>query len=94
VKGGSSISSAAKATCDHMHDWWNGTKPGASVAMAVSSEGNKFGVPEDLFFSYPVEVKDGEWRICECPIDEKTKTFLMESAEELRGEKEMAMSLF
>lgn len=28
VKKSSSVASAANAACDHMHDWWVGTKPG------------------------------------------------------------------
>ena len=53
-----------------MHDWWNGSAEGDCVAMVVTSEGNKFGVPNDLFFSYPLVIKDGEWRIEERDLDE------------------------
>jgi malate dehydrogenase len=38
----SSAASAASAACDHMHDWWVGTKPGEFVSMSVISDGNKY----------------------------------------------------
>jgi malate dehydrogenase len=31
----SSAASAANAACDHIHDWWVGTKPGEYVSMGV-----------------------------------------------------------
>ena len=36
----SSVPSAANAACDHMHDWWVGTKPGEYASMCVISDGN------------------------------------------------------
>ena len=36
----SSAASAANAACDHMHDWWVGTKPGEFVNMGVITDGN------------------------------------------------------
>ena len=45
VMGKSSAASAANAACDHVHDWWYGTKPGCHVSMAVTSDGNTYGVP-------------------------------------------------
>ena len=39
VCGKSSSSSAANAICDHMHEWWFGTKH-SSASMAVTSDGN------------------------------------------------------
>ena len=54
VMGKSSAASAANAACDHVHDWWFGTKPGCHVSMAVISDGNKYGAPAGLVFSFPV----------------------------------------
>lgn len=87
VKGMSSISSAARAACDHMHDWWNGSPADESVSMAVISEGNKYGVPEDLFFSYPLFIKEGQWQIEDKKLDEIVMARLIESAKELAEEK-------
>lgn len=57
----SSAPSAANAACDHMHDWWVGTKPGEYVSMGVISDGNKYGVGKGLIYSFPVVCKGGEW---------------------------------
>lgn len=40
----SSAASAASATCDHIHDWFSGTKPGEWVSMGVISDGS-YGIP-------------------------------------------------
>ena len=53
AKGGTSVSSAANAICDHMRDWWYGTK-GSYVNMGVISDGNCYGITENLIFSFPV----------------------------------------
>jgi len=54
--GKSSSSSAANAACDHVHDWWHGTGGKNLVSMAVISDGNTYGVPEGLMFSFPLDV--------------------------------------
>ena len=58
------MSSAANAICDHMHDWWHGTKSD-HVSMGVISDGNTYGVPKDLIFSFPLVIEGGEWKIVE-----------------------------
>jgi len=60
----SSAMSAAKAACDHIHDWYVGTGPNEWVSMAVPSDGS-YGVPEGLIFSFPVTIdsKTHEWKI-------------------------------
>lgn len=64
LRGISSTLSAANAICDHMRDWVLGTKDGESVAMGIFPEdGNEYGVPSDIVFSFPCEVKDGKVRI-------------------------------
>jgi malate dehydrogenase len=57
----SSAASAANAACDHMHDWWVGTKPGEFVSMGVISDDNKYGVAPGIIYSFPVACKGGEW---------------------------------
>lgn len=51
----SSAMSAAKAICDHMHDWWFGTAPGRWVSMGVPSDGS-YGIEAGLLFSFPVKI--------------------------------------
>jgi malate dehydrogenase len=52
----SSAMSAAKAICDHMHDWWFGTMTGRWVSMGVPSDGS-YGIEAGLIYSFPVAIK-------------------------------------
>lgn len=52
----SSAMSAAKAICDHMRDWWFGTKTGRWVSMGVPSDGS-YGIEPGLIYSFPVAIK-------------------------------------
>lgn len=69
ITGKPSAGSAALAVCDHMHDWWYGTSANehaidSAVSMGVISDGNTYGVPEGLMFSFPVSIAaGGEWTI-------------------------------
>lgn len=58
----SSAMSAAKAAGDHMKDLWQGTPPGTWVSMGVLSDGS-YGAPKDVFFSFPVTIKNKMWTI-------------------------------
>lgn len=58
----SSAMSAAKAAADHIHDWFFGTAPSTFVSMGVVSDGS-YGIPKDIVFSFPVEIKDKKWSI-------------------------------
>lgn len=89
----SSAMSAAKAACDHMHDWWNGTAPGKFVSMGVFSDGS-YGSPKDVVFSFPVEIKNKKWQIVEgLSITEFGKSKLSVTAKELEEEKNEALSV-
>jgi len=57
--------SGAVALCDHLKDWVHGTKPGEFVSMGVYSDGKHYGIPEDLFYSFPVICKNGDYEIVE-----------------------------
>lgn len=58
----SSAMSAAKAACDHMNNWWNGTPPGRYVSMGVLSDGS-YSTPKDVIFSFPVQITQKKWTI-------------------------------
>lgn len=58
----SSAASAASATCDHMHDWFVGTKTGEWASMGIMSDGS-YGVPKGINFSFPVEIQNGQYKI-------------------------------
>ncbi|EDV98880.1 malate dehydrogenase, cytoplasmic [Drosophila grimshawi] len=89
----SSAMSAAKAACDHMHDWWNGTAPGQFVSMGVFSDGS-YGSPKDVIFSFPVEIKNKQWKIVgNLPISDFAKSKLILTGNELQEEKNEALSV-
>jgi len=60
--------------------------------MAVCSNGNSYGVPEGLMFSFPVSIdSERNWKIVEgLPIDERSRQMLDKTAEELIMERETA----
>lgn len=89
----SSAMSAAKAACDHMCDWWNGTKPGDYVSMGVISDGS-YGAPKDIIFSFPVEIVNKQWKIVQgFKLDDFAKSKLAITGKELLEEKQEAMSV-
>lgn len=89
----SSAMSAAKAACDHMRDWWNGTKPGEYVSMGVISDGS-YGVTKDVIFSFPVEIKDRQWKIVQgLTVTPFAQEKLKLTGDELLQEKEEALSV-
>lgn len=89
----SSAASAAKAITDHLRDWILGTA-GEVVSMAVPSTGNKYGVPEDIVYSFPVTCEAGKWTIVEnLPIDDFSREKMDATAAELVEEKALAQSL-
>ena len=57
----SSAASAAAASCAHLASWFLGTPEKEHVSMAVWSDGNPYGVPPGLIFSFPVTIKNGKW---------------------------------
>lgn len=90
--GKSSSSSAANAIVDHMHDWWHGTRTHC-CSMGVISNGNQYGVPEDLIFSFPLDVNsdDKNWKIRQYELNEFQKAKLEASWKELLAERKIAL---
>lgn len=88
----SSAMSAAKAAADHLHDWWQGTTEWSS--MGVISDGNSYGVPEGIVFSFPVTVDSkGEWKIVDgLSWNEVAKQKIKLTADELLAEKNEALA--
>jgi len=74
-----------------MHDWWFGTRDSA-VSMAITSDGNSYGVPEGLMFSFPLEIQsDGSWSVRKYNLNEFQKAKLIASANELLEERKIAL---
>ena len=62
--GKSSAASAAAAACDHVHDLWFGTVGDSWASMAVISDGNQYGVPEGIMYSFPCRIAPGgSWEV-------------------------------
>lgn len=88
----SSAMSAAKAAADHVRDWWLGTN-GGFVSMGVISDGS-YGIPKDLMFSFPVEIKNKQWKIVQgLKVDDFARGKLDITTKELLEEKEEAMAI-
>jgi len=90
----SSAMSAAKAACDHMRDWFFGTKEGEWVSMAVMSDGS-YGIPEGYMYSFPVTVDrvTKDWKIVQgLPIDDFSREKMTLTFKELEEEKGEALA--
>lgn len=93
ARGKSSAASAAKAAVDHMRDWLLGTPAGSVSNMAVVSDGNPYGVPSGLIYSFPCVCKNGEWEIVKgLPLDAYAKEKMGITTKELLDEKAAALS--
>jgi len=89
----SSAMSAAKAVCDHMRDWWFGTRPGVYISMGIMSEGS-YGIPEGIVYSFPVTIgADRQYSIVQgLQIDDFSREKMDITAKELLSERQDAFS--
>jgi len=89
----SSAMSAAKAACDHMRDWWQGTAPGSFVSMGVISDGS-YNSPANVIFSFPVEIKNKQWKIVQgLAMDDFSNNKIEQTGQELVEEREEALAV-
>lgn len=88
----SSATSAAKAICDHMRDWWFGTKEGQWTSMGVMSDGS-YGIPEGIIYSYPLKITNKTYEIVQgLDISDFAREKMDLTAKELSEENEVASS--
>jgi len=82
--------SAAKATCDHMKDWFQGSEN--IVSMGVIAPEGTYGVDTELCCSYPIRCKGNfEYEIVTgLELNEFAKSKFDLSIKELKEEKEIA----
>lgn len=59
--------------------------------MGVITNGNKYGVPDDLIFSFPLDIANKEWKIRDCELNDFQKAKLETSWKELLEERKMAL---
>jgi len=89
----SSAMSAAKAACDHMKDWFQGTPAGSFVSMGVFSDGS-YDTPQGVMFSFPVTTSNGKWEIVKgLEMDDFAKKMLAATGKELCEEREEAIAV-
>ncbi|WP_307788858.1 malate dehydrogenase [Longispora fulva] len=88
ARGLSSAASAANAVIDNVRSLNAGTPAGDWTSVGVQSRG-EYGVPEGLFFSYPVVAKsDGTWTVQEgLQHDERAADRLRVTIAELEEER-------
>ncbi|MEI6145028.1 MAG: malate dehydrogenase [Methylococcales bacterium] len=87
--GHSSAASAANAAIDQMRNWALGTHEGDWVSMGVVSDGS-YGIAKDLFYSFPVTVKDGKVTIVQgLVINDFSRQKLLQTEAELKEEAEL-----
>merc|ERR1712113_991955 len=93
VMGKSSAASAANAACDHVHDLWFGTKEGKYASMAVISDGNSYGIPEGIIYSFPCAIAPGgKWSVVDgLEINQFSRDKMDKTAKELLEERKMAL---
>ncbi|KAG7512397.1 malate dehydrogenase, cytoplasmic-like [Solea senegalensis] len=90
----SSAMSAAKAICDHMRDIWFGTPEGEFISMGVYSSDNSYKVPDDLIYSFPVQIKDKSWKIVDgLAVSDFSQSKMDATAAELVEERDTALGL-
>jgi malate dehydrogenase len=94
ARGVSSAASAANAVIDCVRSIAEGTPDGDWTSAAVVSQG-EYGVPEGLFFSFPVATKpDGTWAVVEgLTHDAQAAERLRLTTEELLQERELVKHL-
>lgn len=89
----SSAMSAAKAACDHMKDWFQGTPRGVWASMGVFSDGS-YGTPAGVMFSFPVTITNGRWEIVKgLVINDFAASMLAATGAELCEEREEAITV-
>jgi len=91
ARGKSSAASAAYAALAHIRDWVQGSDEWLS--MAIPSDGS-YGIPEQLMYSFPVTIKNGEYHIVQgLEIDAFSRERLNATQLELEQERDAIASL-
>lgn len=91
--GKSSAASAAAAACDHVHDLWYGTVGNNWCNMGVISDGNAYGIPAGIMYSFPLRISPGgTWEIVNgLDINDFSRGKMDKTAKELLDERKMAL---
>lgn len=95
ARGKSSAASAASSCIDHIKRLMEKTPDGKYFSCAIPSDGNSYGVPAGLIFSFPVRSHgDGNYEIVKgLPISDYSKKKIDETTKELLAEREVVKDL-
>jgi malate dehydrogenase len=94
TRGKSSAASAANAAIDAMKALLEPTKPGDWLSSGVCSDGNSYGIPDNLVFSFPCRSKgNGDYEIVsDVPWDDFLKKKIQVTTDELLEERDAVLS--
>jgi len=93
ARGLSSAASAANSAIAHMHDWLLRSHHNDWVTMSVPSDGS-YDIPEGVMYGLPVTCRNGHYSIVQgLPITELGHKHMMDSYNELLGERELVKHL-
>ncbi len=95
ARGASSAASAANAAIDSVRSAATPTRPNDSFSAGVMSDGNPYGIPAGLIYSFPLQTSDGrKWSFVPgLAIDDDARKRLDASAAELKAEREAVKDL-
>ncbi len=95
ARGKSSAASAANAAIDTLRSLLTPTAEGDWHSVAVVSEGNPYGIADDLIFSFPIRTKaDGTWEIVKgLELSDYAQSKVKATEEELQTEREAVADL-
>ena len=88
----SSAMSAAKAICDHLRSWFQGTAESDWISMGVMSDGS-YGIDSDLVFSFPIRIDGNKnWSIVkDLAVDDWARGMIEKTQKELVEERNDAL---
>ena len=95
ARGKSSAASAASAAIDAMKAIITATPQGTWFSSAVYSQGNPYGIDEDLIFSFPCKSNgDGTYEIVkDVPLNDFLKSKILASEKELIEERDLVKDI-
>lgn len=92
ARGLSSAASAANAAIAHMRDWILGNNDWLSIGQI--SNGNPFGISDNLIFSFPSSCSDGNYSMIDnLAISEVLKDYIKITEDELLNERDSVIDL-
>ncbi len=95
ARGKSSAASAANAAIDHIKSLVTPTEEGHLFSAGVCTDGNPYGIQEDLIFSFPCRSKgDGDYEIvADVPWNDFLKERIVATEKELLEERDAVTDL-